>query len=104
KTIVEKGSETTNNLVVSKRLFPLLMEVAPSPSPLYCGSAATDFGGFTSRFQTLKIGSSYAPPSPLGSTLDFGFSCAARDRFRIVLGMGILALCAALFVHYRVFA
>jgi phosphatidylserine decarboxylase len=61
ESIVEKGLETTNNLVVSKRLFPLLIGGSPPPSPLYCGwtcdSAATDFGGLTSRFQTHKIGS-----------------------------------------------
>jgi hypothetical protein len=45
----------------------------------------------------------YAPSSFLGSTLDFGFSYGARDRFWIVLGMGILVFCAAPFVHYRVF-
>jgi hypothetical protein len=57
----------------------------------------------TSRFQAPKIGLFYAPPSLLGSTLDFGFSYCPRDRFWILLGMGILVFCAALVVHDRVF-
>ena len=43
--------------------------------------ARIDFGVLTSRFRAPKIALLYAPPSLLGSTLDFGFSCAARDRF-----------------------
>ena len=62
-----------------------------------------DYGVLTSRFRAPKIGFFMRLQAFWEARWILAFLARARDRFWILLGMGILVFCAALFVHYRVF-
>ena len=89
------------------RLFALLIELSGGAHHIILWfkleASSHRFWRLDQTFSSSQNRLPYAPPTLLGSTLDFGFSYGARDRFRILLGMGILVFCAALLVHYRVF-
>jgi phosphatidylserine decarboxylase len=103
KTIAINGLQTTNNLVVVSRLFPLQLGGASLPEPTILWfpelPLIIDFWQLDRTLLGFENRALYAPANASGSTLDFGVFCTACGCRCMVLSVVIALLFIADFLR-----